>query len=378
MTAAATPTRRIGEILIGDRTRRQLGDIAELAASIAEVGLLHPVVIHPDGTLIAGERRLEACKHLDWERVPVTVVDIAQLARGEYAENAFRKDFTPSEMVAITKKLESVERAAAKERQGSRSDRHMGKSPKGSGRALDKVARVVGRDRRTLEKAKAVVLAAEAEPKNERLAKLVQDMDRTGRVNGPFNRLKVMRQAESIRAEPPPLPNRGPYRVLTADPPWPYEKRDEDPSHRGVLPYTTMSLAQICALDVGSIAHEDSILWLWTTNAFMREAFDVLDAWGFEAKTILTWNKPKMGMGDWLRGQTEHCIMAVRGHPVVTLTNQTTSQHWPVREHSRKPEEFYDFVESLCPAPRYAYLFARNTRPNWDCHGDEVPKGDAA
>ena len=53
----------------------------------------------------------------------------------------------------------------------------------------------------------------------------------------------------------------------------------------------------------------------------MREAFTALDAWGFTQKTILTWAKDRMGMGDWLRGQTEHCLMAVRGKPIVELTN---------------------------------------------------------
>jgi len=84
-----------------------------------------------------------------------------------------------------------------------------------------------------------------------------------------------------------------------------------------------------------------------------------------------------MGMGDWLRGQTEHCIMAVRGKPVVTLTNQTTLLHAPVRGHSVKPVEFYDLVESLCPAPRYADLFSRyRHNDKWDCHGDEAPPAD--
>jgi MT-A70 len=57
--------------------------------------------------------------------------------------------------------------------------------------------------------------------------------------------------------------------------------------------------------------------------------------------------------------RTEHCLMAVRGKPTVTLTNQTTVLHAPARAHSQKPDAFYDMVEALCPAPRYAYLFAR-------------------
>jgi N6-adenosine-specific RNA methylase IME4 len=196
-------------------------------------------------------------------------------------------------------------------------------------------------------------------------------MDRTDRADGPFKRLKVARQAEAIRKEPPPLPSRGPYRVIVADPPWPYEKRQEDPSHRGVLPYTAMSIKQICEMNVASLAHDDCILWLWTTNHHMREAFTVLDAWGFTQKTILTWLKDKMGMGDWLRGQTEHVLMATRGKPAVELTGQTTLLHGKVRAHSQKPEEFYTFVEKLCPASRYCELFSRHSRPNWDGHGDE-------
>jgi N6-adenosine-specific RNA methylase IME4 len=148
--------------------------------------------------------------------------------------------------------------------------------------------------------------------------------------------------------------------------------RKEDPSRRTNLPYPEMSIEQICKLPVASIAATDCILWLWTTNFYMRQAYDVLEAWGFEQKTILTWAKDKMGMGDWLRGQTEHCIMAVRGKPIVTLTNQTTLLHAPMRAHSQKPEEFYALVEKLCPAPRYAELFARSVRPNWDGHGDEL------
>jgi MT-A70 len=209
-------------------------------------------------------------------------------------------------------------RAAAKARMGSPEKF----SDLSKGNALDKVAKATGVHRTTLAKAEAIVDVAEAEP--ERFGKLLADMDRTGRANGVYRRFKVMRQAALIRAEPPPLPGHGPYRCITADVPWPYEKRDEDPSHRAALPYLTSSLADICKLSVASIAAADCILWFWVTNHHMREAFMVLDAWGFEQKTILTWIKDKMGRGDWLRGQTEHCLMCTRGKPVVELTNQTT------------------------------------------------------
>ena len=100
----------------------------------------------------------------------------------------------------------------------------------------------------------------------------------------------------------------------------------------------------------------------------------MLSAWGFEHKTILTWAKDRFGFGDWLRGQTEHCIMAVRGNPTTTLTNQTTLLTAPMRAHSQKPEAFYAIVESLCPAPAYLELFARQARRGWTAWGAEAPQ----
>src|ERR1039457_5826406 len=113
---------RIEQIQIGFRYRKDLGDLRPLVDSIAEVGLLHPVVVTPDGRLIAGQRRLEACRLLGWTDVPVTVVDLYQAARGEAHENFVRKDLLPSEIVALKRAIEPLERRAARERQGSRTD----------------------------------------------------------------------------------------------------------------------------------------------------------------------------------------------------------------------------------------------------------------
>ena len=96
----------------------------------------------------------------------------------------------------------------------------------------------------------------------------------------------------------------------------------------------------------------------------MRQAYECLGAWGFHDKNVLTWVKDRMGLGNWLRCQTEHCILAVRGAPVVTLTNQTTVLVAPSREHSRKPTNFYDLVEALCPGSKLE-MFAREPREGW-------------
>jgi N6-adenosine-specific RNA methylase IME4 len=181
--------------------------------------------------------------------------------------------------------------------------------------------------------------------------------------------------AQQIAAEAPQYPD-GPFRVIVVDPPWKYDARSEDWTHRARNPYPDMTIEKIHELPVAERAHNDCVLWLWTTNAFLFEAFGCLTAWGFTYKTMLTWVKDRMGTGDWLRGQTEHCLMAIRGKPTVMLTNQTTAIHGPMREHSRKPEEFYALVESLCPGNKWDH-FARAPRAGWITSGAEKEKFEA-
>jgi N6-adenosine-specific RNA methylase IME4 len=195
-------------------------------------------------------------------------------------------------------------------------------------------------------------------------------MKKTRKVNGSYKLVVTAKAAEAIKAEPPPLPT-GPFRVLVVDPPWQYGGRAEDPSHRAANPYPTMTVDAIKAMPVCKLACPDSVLWLWTTNAFMRESYAIADAWGFTVKTILTWAKDRMGTGDWLRGQTEHCLMCVKGKPTIVLTNQTTLLNAPLRAHSQKPEEFYALVDALCPGSK-CELFSRQARTGWEQHGNEV------
>jgi N6-adenosine-specific RNA methylase IME4 len=370
LTTSAHTIRQVDEIRVGHRHRRDLGDIDGLAHSIDEIGLLHPIVVKPDGELIAGGRRFQAVQLLGWKHVPVNVVDIDSISRGEFAENSQRKDFTLSEAVAIKRTLEPIERQKAQERMvaGRPSEKFS------KGRALDKVGIFVGKHRTTIAKAEAIVAAAEAEP--EKFGKLVEQMDRKGGVDGIYKRLQNIKHAEVIRAEPPPLPNKGPYRVAVCDVPWPFEPEDDDPdkaAHRGAWPYPTMSLDEIRKLAVSAIMHADAILWFWVTNFHMRYAFEILEAWGFhQTPTILTWVKDRAnGQAKHLWGQTEHCIKAVRGELTLLQPDAGTALHAPVRGHSRKPVEFFDLVERLHPAPRYASLFAGSYQHNdkWDCHG---------
>ncbi len=160
--------------------------------------------------------------------------------------------------------------------------------------------------------------------------------------------------ALQIAAEPAPL-QEGPFRVIVADPPWPAEFE---------LPYPTMAIEEICALDVARRAHDDAVLFLWCINSMIPEAFRVAEAWGFRPVTLLSWDKVRPGPGPWLRGQTEHAIFATRGKPPLPLKAPTTLITEEKREHSQKPEAFYKLVEEHFPGGRLE-LFGRTERPGW-------------
>ena len=359
----------IAEIIVGKRHRRDLGDIASLAKSIDANGLLHPVVVTPDGHLIAGERRLEAYKFLGRKVIPITEVDLAEITRGELAENADRKDFLPSEIDAIRRALEPVEKAAAKERET------LGKVSLGSepGRARDKIGAFAGVSGRTVEKIAAVVAAAEAEP--EKYARLAESHGSPRTSRRPLS--PALQHAFGGRFAPSRRRCRtGNGACGSVDVGWPSEPDDPDPTRRGYWPFLTMSLEAAARLEIGSLFLDDAVLFFWVTNFHMRHSYPILDAWGFhQTPTIVTWDKGRPGFGKRLRGQTEQCIMAIRGNPVITLTTQTTLLRAPApKPLGRKPPQFYSMVESLCPAPGYLDVFSRYRHSAlWTCWGAEAP-----
>ncbi len=177
------------------------------------------------------------------------------------------------------------------------------------------------------------------------------------------------------------------YTTVVADPPWRYKEPGQFVKPRSPLNcasaaarYPTMGLAEICELPVYRLLADNAHLYLWTTNSFMREAYDVAAAWGFRPKTILTWVKtckggeprrPSMRMGYYYRSATEHVLFCVRGSLRLTGPAAPTAFHFPRLAHSVKPDGFLDMVEAQSPGP-YLEMFARRTRPGWDAFGNEI------
>lgn len=192
----------ISEIKIGQRVREDVGDLNALALSIREVGLLQPIVITEDCTLIAGARRLLACRDvLGWKNIPAYVVngfkDVLKALKAEGDENTCRLNFSPGEAVNYGQRIEGLFRESARRRMLA--GKPSSESDEGTGRTDDNVAEAVGMGRDAYRKAKEIVTAAEADP--EEFGKIAEQLDRTRNVNGAYKHLQAKRRiVENRRA----------------------------------------------------------------------------------------------------------------------------------------------------------------------------------
>lgn len=176
-----------------------------------------------------------------------------------------------------------------------------------------------------------------------------------------------------------PLPNKK-YGVIYADPPWQY--RDRKCNGNAEDHYPTMTLEEICNLPVRDITADNCVLFLWATYPLIKEAMQVIDAWGFEYKTIgFQWVKQNrsgngyfFGLGRWTRGNTEPCLIAVKGKPQRQSNSVSQLIFAPLRAHSQKPDIVRDKIRELMGGLSYIELFARNTTPGWDVWGNETEK----
>ena len=171
------------------------------------------------------------------------------------------------------------------------------------------------------------------------------------------------------------------YQTIYIDPPWEYRTYSEKGKGRSAENhYPTMHLEDIKALPVPSIADKDCALFMWTIFPCLREAFEVLDAWGFTYKTVaFVWVKQCRksdniftGMGHWTRANAELCILATRGRPkrVAKDVKQIIISH--LEEHSKKPDEARQRIVRLMGDVPRIELFARQSPEGWDVWGNEV------
>lgn len=167
------------------------------------------------------------------------------------------------------------------------------------------------------------------------------------------------------------------YDVLLADPPWDVEQKGKK---RGAEKhYRLMSLDDIKGMGdaIQSVTAENSHCWLWVTNATLRHGYDVLEAWGYTPRSVLTWCKPRFTLGNYLRNSTEHVLFGTKGKAPVGFRSQPTWMFAPLQDHSHKPEELYSIIERVSGklgdgTNRKLELFARRREHGYDVWGNEI------
>ena len=173
------------------------------------------------------------------------------------------------------------------------------------------------------------------------------------------------------------------FGTVLADPPWRFLNRTGKmaPEHKRLNRYDTMNVEEICSLPVASALADTAHLYLWVPNALLPEGLQVLSAWGFSYKSNLIWHKIRkdggpdgIGVGFYFRNVTEVLLFGVRGKNARTRAagrRQVNFMATRKREHSRKPDEQYDIIESCSTGP-FLEMFARGNRPKWSCWGNQA------
>jgi len=181
---------------------------------------------------------------------------------------------------------------------------------------------------------------------------------------------EVAAQKEAIQSGAVKLPE-GVFEVVVMDPPWNYGREYDPDGSRVANPYPEMSQTELLAMQPPFA--DDSVLFLWTTHQFIWDAKELIDAWGFNYKATLVWDKEKIGMGAWVRMQCEFCLLGIKGKPKWDNTSWRDLIRESRREHSRKPERFYEMVEAVTVGRRLDY-FSREARTGWEVFGNDTTK----
>ena len=362
-------------------------DFAELVADIKAHGLHEPIVVF-EGKILDGRNRYRACEAARVEPTFTAYTGDDPIAY-VVSLNLRRRHLDESQRAMVAAKLATLKLGDNQHSEGLPIGR--------SSELLNVGERTVARAREvqehgTPELVSAVERGAVSVSAAADVATLPVQEQREIVARGEG---EILRAAQDIRArkteirraerierlaatcnQSTPFPSDRRYAVLYADPPWHFNVYNEECGIERAAGnhYSTMSLDEICALPILSLASPDAALFMWTTVPHLRESFDVLVAWGFEYKTNIVWVKNKIGLGYFVRNQHELLLVATRGDmPSPSPANRPPSViSAPRREHSRKPDEAYELIERMYPELPKIELFARHARPGWAAWGNEV------
>ena len=367
-------------------------EYAQLEENILSDGCRDPLVLW-DGTLVDGHNRYEICtRHgIEFDTVQTEFNSRAE-ARLWIRKNQLGRrnlsDFTRASL-ALGMKDDVAEIAKAK--QGERTDIRP-KSDEGSPIRTDEtLGKMAGVGKDTLRKVETIISTASPElvEKAQRgeisinsaatLAKASPEIQHAVIEKMESENLKpteAMRavKAESINQKEIEAPS-GKFRVLYADPPWSYGNTQPDYQTEQRDHYPVMSMDELCAMPVKDIAADDAVLFLWVTSPILEDSFALIKAWGFSYKASFVWDKEKHNMGHYNSVRHEFLLVCTRGSCQPDVRKLYDSVVTETRtEHSRKPQQFYEMIETIYTQGRKIEFFARNQREGWTSYGYETDK----
>jgi N6-adenosine-specific RNA methylase IME4 len=359
-------------------------DYAQLEQNIIKDGCHDPLKTW-QGILIDGHHRHAICtRHgIPYKTVPIALESRAHVKVWMIDNQRGRRNMTPAWAIEMElakkeqllvigreKYTETVGRPARKSLSPSDNDLASGKSKHNTRQSIAKAAgtstgqvgmaeQVKKKDPELWEKAKAgdvsIKEAYNTVKKTEKIAE---------------REAEIEAQRQAIESGEAKLPE-GEFEVVVMDPPWAYGRKYDPETSRAANPYPEMSQADL--LQLTPPCGNDAVLFMWTTHQFIWDAKELLDKWGFVYKAAIVWDKGKMGMGHWLRMQCEFCLVGIRGKPTWANTKYRDIIREPRREHSRKPEAFYEMVEDITTGRRVEF-FAREQRKGWSTYGNDTEK----
>lgn len=170
------------------------------------------------------------------------------------------------------------------------------------------------------------------------------------------------------------------YELLVIDPPWGFDLYSKEGAKKSALAkYDLMTDSDILSMPVGSLASMNCLVYCWATAPQLPLAIECVKAWGFEYKSLMVWRKTttngkiRLGTGYRVRTTGEVVVVATLGNPKQSHIPQTVFDGL-AREHSRKPDEFYQICDRVMPHARRADVFAREERDGWHSFGNERSK----
>jgi N6-adenosine-specific RNA methylase IME4 len=368
-------------------------EFADLVADIREHGLHEPIVMFEDRVL-DGRNRLRACEAAGIEPV-FTVYTGDDPVAFVVSLNLRRRHSDESQRAMVAAKLATLRAGDNQHSEGlpiGRSSELLNVGERSVARAREvqehgtpELVHAVERGAVSVSAA-ADVATLSAQEQREIVARGEREILRAAQDirarKAEIRRSERIKRLAATCNQNTPFPSDRRYAVLYADPPWHFEVYNEESGVERAAGnhYSTMSLDEISALPIPSLATPDAVLFMWTTAPHLQESFQVFAAWGFEYKTNAVWVKDKIGLGYFIRGQHEHLLIATRGDmPCPLPANRPPSViNAPRREHSRKPDEAYALIEAMYPELPKIELFARQQRPGWCVWGNETSKFGAA